>query len=260
MTGEDTKSIFELRNPEDRDARYERAVIFLPRLAEKNYPIEKVVRILNRLGAVDDEEYLKHPEEKGKYIKDVGMAYGGEEGISMGLKHEYVPETMVKFGECVDLLIDKETCDAYDIAAFSNLMLGVIHPFNEGNGRTSRLLMNYILVKRGMNPKNLDSELIEVHLDTEKVIQDFEIDHTRSFGRTIVEFSTLLNQKVYDDITRYIIDLFNKEGYYTAYPPGIFETKAKIIKEYIANATEGDLSKIPKVKQMSEIIKNLTDN
>ena len=115
---------------------------------------------------------------------------------------------MAKFGECIDGLLKDNQTDAFSIASFATLMIGEIHPFNEGAGRTSRLLMNYILIRKGLKPKNLDAELLDVG-DTHHMIADHEIDSEKEFGRTILEFSHSNDKKIWDTV-------FDKK--YTTYP------------------------------------------
>lgn len=42
--------------------------------------------------------------------------------------------------------------NCFRYAALAHLKLVDIHPFSDGNGRTSRLLMNLILIKAGYPP------------------------------------------------------------------------------------------------------------
>ena len=223
MSDEDSKSIFELREETDRDARYERAVKLLGRLASKGYPTEKVIRILNRLGSVDDEGFIDKSTMKGRYrgLED-GVLYGrilnGKNERSFGIK--------------------------------SGQQLGDIHPFVEGTGRTSRLLMNYILVKRGLMPKNLDAELFESHLTSGIEIKDHEIDPQRIFGRTILEFSQQNDTRIWDEN----FNLMLKQS-----PKDYFEIKYEFLTSYISDAKEVKFTNIPKVVEMSEVIRNLPD-
>ena len=42
-----------------------------------------------------------------------------------------------------------------ELAGTAHFRFVNIHPFGDGNGRTSRLLMNYILIKNGYPPLNI---------------------------------------------------------------------------------------------------------
>lgn len=48
--------------------------------------------------------------------------------------------------------------DPIKLAAWVHAEFVKIHPFNDGNGRTSRLIMNYILMKKGLLPINIKNE------------------------------------------------------------------------------------------------------
>ncbi|KAH7684657.1 fic protein family protein [Aphelenchoides avenae] len=64
---------------------------------------------------------------------------------------EYVLEEMA---EMIDWLNDEETLriDPVELAALAHYKLVYIHPFIDGNGRTARLLMNFILMQSGFPP------------------------------------------------------------------------------------------------------------
>lgn len=49
-------------------------------------------------------------------------------------------------------LMNEGQDDPLEIAAFAHMEIARIHPFNDGNGRTARLIMNAILMEAGLNP------------------------------------------------------------------------------------------------------------
>jgi len=257
MRDADTETLFKLIRETDRDARYEKAVKLLPKLAEKSYPMEKVIRILNRLGTVDDEGFEDLPAMKGKYRRSNMLGvyqriFDGKSDTSFGIQGgEPLKKIMQDFGECLDSLLKDNRNDAHVVASFSILMLGDIHPFVEGNGRTSRLLMNYILTKLGLVPKNLDAELTESRLGELNEIKDYEIDPERKFGKTILKFSALNDAKIWKKVWE-DLDTTIKEG-----ARKYSDIKFDFLRLYIKDAKEGNLFKIPKVPEMSEIIRNL---
>ncbi|WP_204245948.1 Fic family protein [Flavonifractor sp. An82] len=70
---------------------------------------------------------------------------------------EYVPPTAEEvpgqMAELVEKLNQKkDTLHPVVLAAYAHRRLVDIHPFQDGNGRTARLLMNLILVNKGLHP------------------------------------------------------------------------------------------------------------
>lgn len=64
---------------------------------------------------------------------------------------EFVRDELI---EMLDWLNDEETLriDPVELAALTHYKLVYIHPFIDGNGRTARLLMNFILMQAGFPP------------------------------------------------------------------------------------------------------------
>lgn len=68
---------------------------------------------------------------------------------------ELAAETPIKMGELIEWLREEEEKkDMHPVVLASLLHYNFvrIHPFDDGNGRLSRLLMNYILFKHGLPP------------------------------------------------------------------------------------------------------------
>lgn len=55
-------------------------------------------------------------------------------------------------------LEDKAEIDPIELAAWGHAEFVRIHPFPDGNGRTSRLIMNYLLMSKGFLPINIRTE------------------------------------------------------------------------------------------------------
>lgn len=67
---------------------------------------------------------------------------------------EYLPPTAEEVPGQMEALVDelnakKDTLHPVELAAYAHRRLVDIHPFQDGNGRTARLLMNLILCNRG---------------------------------------------------------------------------------------------------------------
>ena len=90
----------------------------------------------------------------GKY-RDVNLSKGGFPFAAA----KFLPETMKAFDDDVLSKLPNKylTTDALirDIAVVHGELL-VIHPFREGNGRTTRILANLMARKQGFNPLNFD--------------------------------------------------------------------------------------------------------
>ncbi|MEO5583489.1 MAG: Fic family protein, partial [Saprospiraceae bacterium] len=70
-----------------------------------------------------------------------------------------VTDTPIKMGELIDWFKDKEkSSHPVILAAHLHYMFLRIHPFDDGNGRISRLLMNYVFYKNDLPPVIIKSE------------------------------------------------------------------------------------------------------
>jgi Fic family protein len=64
-------------------------------------------------------------------------------------------DTPIKMGELISWYneeVEKKELPAVALAALLHYKFVLIHPFDDGNGRLSRLLMNYVLLKNGLPP------------------------------------------------------------------------------------------------------------
>jgi Fic family protein len=64
-------------------------------------------------------------------------------------------DTSIKMGELIDWYnteIEKNELHPIELAALFHYKFVLIHPFDDGNGRISRLLMNYVLLKNNLPP------------------------------------------------------------------------------------------------------------
>ncbi|MBP3040091.1 Fic family protein [Bacillaceae bacterium Marseille-Q3522] len=55
-------------------------------------------------------------------------------------------------------LPEKSNTNIIELAAWTHAEFGKIHPFTDGNGRTSRLIMNYQLMRNGFLPVSIAKE------------------------------------------------------------------------------------------------------
>ncbi|MGF7047893.1 Fic family protein [Paenibacillus sp. DS2015] len=88
-----------------------------------------------------------HDENAGIYRKENVLIGGASHRPP---DHVVVQELMERFVETVEN--EWSTCHPVERAAKVHAEFVKIHPFIDGNGRTSRLLMNYELMKAGFPP------------------------------------------------------------------------------------------------------------
>uniref|UniRef100_A0A914HC09 protein adenylyltransferase n=1 Tax=Globodera rostochiensis TaxID=31243 RepID=A0A914HC09_GLORO len=95
---------------------------------------------------------------------------------------------MVELEELVSWLNDEEThrLDAVEVAALAHYKLVFVHPFMDGNGRTSRLLMNWILLRAGFPPVTIPVEQRHRYYNVLREANDGDL---RPFIRFIAELT-----------------------------------------------------------------------
>jgi len=171
----------------------------------RNKPLKEYLEAINHKNAIEFiEELAKHEnriternirEIHSLILKEIDPEYAGiYRDINVritGSKHTppdflKVKELMQKF--CRKKLNTKE--HPIIEAALAHFELVSIHPFVDGNGRTARLLMNLILIKRGYFPAIiLKNDRLKYYDVLEKAhqgkIEDFIFFVGRSLERTI---------------------------------------------------------------------------
>lgn len=127
---------------------HEQAILFLDELVKDNEPITEW-NIKNIHGLILKEI---DNENAGKYR--------GENVTIKGATH--IPPDYIKVPELMEkLILNYETWNNYHPIIRAALLHGElvkIHPFVDGNGRTSRLLMNLDLMNSGYNPVIIKKE------------------------------------------------------------------------------------------------------
>lgn len=137
----DLRTLFEIRNAKLANE------LFLTSFGEKRRMDEALVKEFQKLLTMNtyDARRWQLGERPGEYKKH-DYVTGREE---IGTAPEDVQEEMT---EMMDELQDLKQEDALTAAAYFHVKFENIHPFADGNGRTGRLAMNYLLVMLGHPP------------------------------------------------------------------------------------------------------------
>jgi Fic family protein len=117
-----------------------------------------------------------------------------------GSKH--TPPHFTVLSEKMEQLIQwydehKEIIHPVELAAELHFRFVYIHPFSDGNGRTSRLLMNLILMKYGFPPAIVKAA-------TDDRLEYYETLEAASIGDDLQPFIQLISGCVEDSLQRYI--------------------------------------------------------
>ncbi len=134
--GKSLREHFEVINHKD-------AIDYVENLVESNDPVTPYhVRQIHKLvlSCVDDENAGKYRETQ---VRIAGAAFTPPESW-------LVPNLMTEWGEW--LAKEGKSSHPVALAAMAHHRLVAIHPFIDGNGRTARLVMNLILMRRGYPP------------------------------------------------------------------------------------------------------------
>ena len=131
----DLRTLFEIRNAKVANE------FFLNAFGQKCKPDEALIKEFQKLLTMNtyDSRRWQLGERPGEYKKHDYVTGRAEIGASP----EDVPEEMA---ELLEELKDLRQKDALTAAAYFHVKFENIHPFADGNGRTGRLAMNYLLV------------------------------------------------------------------------------------------------------------------
>lgn len=137
----DLRTLFEIRNAKLANE------LFLTSFGEKRKMDETLVKEFQKLLTMNTYDVRRwHLGERPGEYKKHDYVTGREE---IGAAPEDVQEEMA---ELMDELQDLKQENALTAAAYFHVKFENIHPFADGNGRTGRLAMNYLLVMLGHPP------------------------------------------------------------------------------------------------------------
>ncbi|MEB3024423.1 MULTISPECIES: Fic family protein [unclassified Parvimonas] len=92
---------------------------------------------------------------------------------------------------------NKKNLNPIELASFTHAEFVRIHPFGDGNGRTSRLLMNYCLMKNGFKPISINPE------ERNKYYEFLDFYGKNKNMRSLKDFTTFLIEKEYKILLEY---------------------------------------------------------
>ncbi|MGN1156151.1 MAG: Fic family protein [Agathobacter sp.] len=150
----DLRTLFEIKNSKIAYERILKAFDTQEPLSESF--VKEIQKLLTR-GTYDQRRYLLG-ERPGEYKKGDYVTGRNE----VGALAEDVSEEME---ELLEELNDVSDMPALTVAAYFHAKFENIHPFSDGNGRTGRLLMNYLLVLMNHPP-------IVIHEEDRKAYYD----------------------------------------------------------------------------------------
>lgn len=153
---------------------------------------DRLLEITSRLHKYFFE--LISPKDAGVYRTCGIMIVGSDRTFP---EPETVGEHMGRFREA--FLEYKDRSHPVVLAAFAHLRLVLIHPFVDGNGRISRLLMNLVLVNQGYQIINFDIGTRKRYYEALKKIDARETD-CDEFFRLIAELELDAQEKHMDAI------------------------------------------------------------
>lgn len=164
---------------------HERAIIYLEDLVKDNKPItEWNIKSIHQLilKGIDDEN-------AGRYRRENATIKGA---VHIPPDYTKIPELMEK------LILNYETWNKYHPIIQAALLHGElvkIHPFVDGNGRTSRLIMNLDLMNHGYNP---------VIVKKENRLEYYEaLDKAHTTGN-YTDFVKLINKLEIEMLNKYL--------------------------------------------------------
>ena len=166
------------------------AILFMEDLAQKEdklseYSIKQIHSLI--LKNIDDEN-------KGKYRTTNVIISGAEHKPPQSFEvQSQMQEFIKKYNENITKL------HPIELASFIHIEFVKIHPFIDGNGRTSRLLMNLELIKAGFPPVVIELE------DRLEYYKALDIAHTENDYKPFLELMKKVVEKSFEPYF-YVLD------------------------------------------------------
>ena len=177
------------------------ALLFIIKCAKENKPIAPEfiqqinAQVMQRTGSVYETIFGQIDSSKGAYRKGNVSA-----GNSYFVNYDKVPTLVKELCNQIKEINPKSVLEQINQSFDAHYSLVSIHPFYDGNGRTSRLLMNYIL--------------LQFHLPMAIVFKEDKADYFESLiAARAKENKEIFREFMYDQYTKYLqseIDKFEK--------------------------------------------------
>lgn len=169
---------------------HKEAILFIEELAQKEdrlseFSIKQIHSLI--LKNIDDEN-------KGKYRTTNVIISGAEHKPPQSFEVQSKMEEFIKnYNEKINKL------HPIELASFVHIEFVKIHPFVDGNGRTSRLLMNLELIKAGFPPVVIELE------DRLEYYKALDIGHTENDYKPFLELMKKVVEKSFEPYF-YVLD------------------------------------------------------
>ena len=164
------------------------AIDYVEEIISRQTPLsEKVIKDVHSL-------ILKNIDDKsaGKY-RTINVRISGSQ--HQPVHYLRVPEQIKDLLDWYNKALDK--LHPVELAGTLHFRFVYIHPFVDGNGRTARLLMNFVLMQKGFPPAILKS-------DSQKRLVYYETLETASVQGDLAPFVKLVAEEVKDSMVKYL--------------------------------------------------------
>lgn len=147
----------------------------------------KYVKLLVRLNKIETKEILGIHRRVMGHVDPLASGFYRDTQVYVGSHTPPAPDDIpILMEEFVEWLNSEEATNMHPVrcAALAHYKLVDIHPFEDGNGRTSRLLMNLILIRAGYPPVIILKEHRQQYYDYLKIANRGDV---RPFVRFIAQ-------------------------------------------------------------------------
>ncbi len=167
---------------------------------------------------------MRYEKDMGFYIGEIGEFRNTRAEVAQStfipISEFYIRQVMELFLKWINHHLKKKTYDPIILAAMAHVWFESIHPFRDGNGRTGRILLSYILIGCGLINiaiKGISKKDRDIYYDAlEKADDQFEIIHREiEKGRhyTINEVDKYLDKNNFDKVLTIVMNRFKDSVY-----------------------------------------------